>query len=377
MLIHIVTIHYAHNYGAVLQAFSLKSVLEKWGHEVYFINYIPELEKKKYAKKLKNEVGLRQSIKSLRLDRWIIGLINALVAQKEWSARYDKFEKFIQERLLCGYLNGKELDGQAAAQIKTDALICGSDQVWNEIIGGIANPVYYLAFNDSSIKISYAASMGKVYRPKKENMEKIIPWLQKFKAISVREDDLRMMLEKDMGIKNVSVTIDPCLLLKKEDFVSIVSKTIKEDTHYILNYYITEDGLMKDIFKKVSKIGEAPIIEIHWKRQLFSINQNQRNSLTIEDFLWYFLHADLIYTDSFHGVVFAVLFHKPFYAVYKENVRIDNLLKEVGLGYCHITAYNDGHSKRMIDWDLVDERIDLLRQRSLDFLYQALDNTVL
>jgi len=372
MLIHIVTIHYAHNYGAVLQAFSLKSVLEKWGHEVHFINYVPALEKKKYAKKLKNDVGLRHSLKSLRPDKWVMGLFSARAGQREWSARYENFENFIQEKLLCGYLGGKELDARTAAHIKTDILICGSDQVWSEIIGGAGNPVYYLAFNDSAVKISYAASMGTVYKPGEESLMRIVPWLQAFRAVSVREEALRRMLENDLGIQNVSVTVDPCLLLKKKDFAPIISREAKEVKPYVLAYYIVEDGPMKEIFRKKTQMGKAPIIEIHWKRQLFCANQNQRNSLTVGEFLWYFLHADCIYTDSFHGVVFALIFHRPFYAVYQENVRIDNLLSAVGLERRHICAYDDCGFNQEIDWDVIEEKLELLRQKSLQFLEQAI-----
>ena len=39
MKIGILTFHWAHNYGAVLQAYALQEVLKNRGHDVEFVNY--------------------------------------------------------------------------------------------------------------------------------------------------------------------------------------------------------------------------------------------------------------------------------------------------------------------------------------------------
>lgn len=372
MIIHIVTIHYAHNYGAVLQAFSLKKVLENMGHEVYFVNYIPEAEQKKYDKKLRNEIGIRESIKKFRIWRWIKGAIEAKAAQKEWINRYNNFREFIDKYLICGYLNGKQLQLNEIQKLVSDAFICGSDQIWNEKITGICNSIYYLGFNDKAIKIAYAASMGTVYVPEGDTKEKIQNWLNKYKSISVREAQLKNMLEEELNIENVNVVADPCLLLNKEDFVEIIDNKIMEDKPYALTYFISETGLLKNIFKNIQSIDGKDIIEIHWKKQIFQKNKKQKNSLKVEEFLSYILNADVVYTDSFHGVVFSLLFHIPFYAIYNENTRIDDLLENVGLKKRHITSLNEKKNTGGIDWEMVDENIEKLRCKSKKFIADSL-----
>ena len=89
MKIKIITIQYAHNYGAVLQAYSLKSTLTKMGHEVEIINYIPEKERTKYQKKLRNEEGIKSTLLHFKIIKWLKGLLTSIFAQKEWNERYE------------------------------------------------------------------------------------------------------------------------------------------------------------------------------------------------------------------------------------------------------------------------------------------------
>ena len=67
MKINIITLHYAHNYGAVLQAYALKHSLINMGHEANIVNYIPKNDAIKYQKNLKSEMRLRYAIHHLKL----------------------------------------------------------------------------------------------------------------------------------------------------------------------------------------------------------------------------------------------------------------------------------------------------------------------
>jgi len=373
MKINIITIQYAHNYGAVLQAYSLKNVLLKMGHEVEIINYIPEKEKNKYTKKLKNEVGLKYAIRHFKINLWISGFITAIFAQKDWNIRYDNFENFIKQNLISNYMDNKKLSLEEIEKINTDCFICGSDQIWNNKITGKCNPIYYLGFNTSARKISYAASMGNVRKPSDDEKSIIGNWLKEFKAISVREEPFAEMLKEEYNLENVQVVLDPCLLLKAEDFKELINNKKLEEKQYILNYFISESGLLKKLFKKINKFLDKDIIEIHWKKQLFQKNKNQRNSLSVNDFLWYIYNSNVLYTDSFHGVVFSLLFHKNFYAVYEENARIDSLLEKVGLKDRHITILNDKEEDITKEqWEIVDKKLEELRNESINYLKTSL-----
>lgn len=371
MKINIITIQYAHNYGAVLQAYSLKRALKNLGHKVNVVNYIPENEKNKYVKKLRNEVGLKYSLKQRKIWKYFEGLIISKVAQKEWNIRFDNFERFIKSELInnSGLKKYEDLCKET-----TDCWICGSDQIWNKVITGTCNPVYYLDFPQNVNKISYAASMGNVEKPSSEEKETIKKWLNNFDAISVREQSLKDLIEEEYNLNIVKVVADPCMLLKADDFKEMFDSKSLEKEEYILNYFISESGLLKKNFRKINRIDNKDIIEIHWKKQLFQKNKNQRNSLSVSEFLNYIYNAQTIYTDSFHGVLFSLLFHKNFYAVYEKNARIESLLKRVGLQDRHITSI-DKKEKTFITnetWKNVDEKINEFREESINYLKEVL-----
>ena len=182
MNICIITIQYAHNYGAVLQAYSLKTYLENLGHKVVIANYIPEVEQNKYSVKLKNQLGKKQAIKELRLIEWLKNEIDKGHAQPEWEQRYLKFSEFIYDKLT----SQKQVFDVKDLNDDIDVFICGSDQIWNPVIAGENNPFYFLDFKTKAKKISYAASMGNpmaIY-----SKDYINHVLSRFTAISVRED---------------------------------------------------------------------------------------------------------------------------------------------------------------------------------------------
>ena len=102
MKISIITIQYAHNYGAVLQAFSLKKFLEIKGHQVTVVNYVPPREKRKYSLKLKNSLGKKEAITKLKILEWFRNEIDVKRAQPEWEVRYNNFNDFIEKMLTLG-----------------------------------------------------------------------------------------------------------------------------------------------------------------------------------------------------------------------------------------------------------------------------------
>ena len=367
MKINIITIQYAHNYGAVLQAYSLKNYLINLGHEVVIVNYIPEVEQNKYGKKLKNQLGKKQAIREFRIIEWIGNEIDIRRAQPEWEQRHLKFNDFIQEKLTrekqC--FDPKDLD------IDTDVFICGSDQIWNPVIAGKNNPFYFLNFDTRAKKISYAASMGNpkaVYS--KEYITKV---LSSFNAISVREEGLKELLENYYDIKGVFIVSDPCLLLHKDDFLKLIPEKQMEDKPFACVYYINDSGLLNDCFNNREELNDERLIEIRWVRNYRVKNQNQRVTLSVGEFLWYVLNCDVLYTDSFHGIVFSLLFHKKFFAVYNKNERIDSLLSLVGLKALHISSLNEASKDVEIVWENVDKKIDLMRTKSQDFLLKGIE----
>lgn len=367
MKISIITIQYAHNYGAVLQAFSLKKFLEECGHQVTIVNYIPQQEKKKYSLKLKNPLGKKEAITKLKIVEWLRNEIDVKRAQPEWKVRYNHFNEFIETKLTLGKCEITEIEH---LENDIDAFICGSDQIWNPVIVGEENPFFFLDFDTTAKKISYAASMGNPRNCyKKEYIQRVF---SKFNAISVREEQLKELLTNYYGIESINIVCDPCLLLEKKDFVPLIAKNKLENSRYICTYYINDDGLLNDNFKNIVEFDEKQIIEIRWIRNFRVHNQNQKVSLSVSDFLWYIDNCEMLFTDSFHGVIFALLFHKDFWAVYETNSRIDSLLSTAGIEHRHIRNIKEAKHGYSINWEMVDRNIEHYREKSKKFLEQSL-----
>ena len=91
MKIGIVSIHSAHNYGSVLQAYALQESLKKYSDEVDMINYRP------------NYLDCQYSIFSIKVYKRYKGIINKIL-HFVWRLimipgrlkKYNKFEKFIK-----------------------------------------------------------------------------------------------------------------------------------------------------------------------------------------------------------------------------------------------------------------------------------------
>ena len=227
-----------------------------------------------------------------------------------------------------------------------DGYITGSDQVWNaEFTDNQIDPAYTLEFVDKNIPcFSYAASTGGVKSD--DYLLDLLSRVDKFKMISVREKSLADALER-IGGENIYTHIDPVLLLSRDDWDKLTIKPQKTvPSHYILLYYL-EKETKKDILihNIASKLG-LPVIDI-------SSSGITENCKWIYDwnagpgeFLYYIEHADYVVTNSFHAVVFSLIFKTKFIACNRigQESRIKDLLNSIGLEKHLISSNGDWSS---------------------------------
>ena len=169
MKIGLVSIHAAHNYGSVLQAYALQEKLKEYSKKVEIINYRPNYFECQYklcsVKVYKRYKGIKSKILHLG---WRILKI------KQRYIKYKKFEDFISSNynLTKRYRTYNELNKE---KFDHDVFFCGSDQIWNTDITEGFDKTYYLGFVDSNqIKASYAASLGRKTVDSKYKNEYII-----------------------------------------------------------------------------------------------------------------------------------------------------------------------------------------------------------
>ena len=286
--IGILTFHDADNLGAVLQAYALKSVIEnEFGVSAQIINY--------KCKKI-SEVNL------FKKGMGIKGLLKSVPMSVYYKIKHNGFEKFRKERLDC---SGKAFHRHNIKEIQDlyDAFITGSDQVWNPECSD-ADSTYVLDFvSDKFKKYSYAASIGN-YNITKSDSE----WINSIaecNGISVREQSAEKML-KNVGIDNALVHCDPVMLLSNEQWKEIMEKPIIKQK-YILVYLVLPDV---NVMKQANEYAEKHNCKIiNNKRSIEFILHNSP-----DEFLSWIYNADYIFTNSFHGTAFSLIFNKPVFA---------------------------------------------------------------
>lgn len=339
-----ITFHWATNYGAVLQSYALQKVIGLLGYDTEIIDYVP------------TRVSLLQKLQK------IYNFDFSFFKRERKIKTFRKNELNISKKR---YGNNKSLfycDG------RYDAIIAGSDQIWNPSFTltaeGKPTLSYYLNFSNKTKRLSYAASFGTTKLS--DDMKKVIlPELQKFSALSVREKTGRDML----GIENINSTVvlDPTLLLDKSDYEILCQKA--------------EKTLGNKVFCYTLENGECEIDEIYkFVQNEFGDTAINSSVYGIYEWLKNIQSSQFVVTNSFHGTVFAILFHKPFVSVKIKgsgmNDRLYTLLNDIGLSE-HFCENIDDAKKIIFDtinWDKVDAKLAELRQNSIDFLSGALLN---
>lgn len=337
MKVGILTFHDAHNYGAVLQAYALKKYITKLGYETKVINYHHYTIPDGYPKENNEE-------------------------------RWEKFNSFIQE--LIDYDENVYTSEEELEKLDIDFWICGSDQIWNpEITRGI-NKGFFLNFNTKGKKISYATSMGISELPK-EYEEEFKKCINQLNEISVREEELKMYLEK-LTDKSVRKVIDPTFLLEKEEY----SERILENNYgeYVLINELVPDIRLRQVAEKIAKEKNVKIIELNdkLKEEYFC---EQISSASINEYLTLFNNAKAIVTNSFHGTVFSIIFGKEFYTITRQqnrNSRMENILDIVNMSDRLIDKIEELQNVKPQDYIKAYENLDKEINKSKEFLKNVL-----
>lgn len=368
MKVGILTFHNAHNYGAVLQAYALKRKVENMGHNVEIINYCNKCIEEKYVDKLKVKFS-KEDLKHPKSLLWkLIDKSQLNYRQPAWSRQCKEFDDFISKYLLDN--RKKKIKLEDIGKIGYDAIIVGSDQIWESNITGGLDDAYLLNLDFSGRKIAYAASKSGV-NISGEEAKTIGESLRDFSYISVRENTLQNAISGIVD-KPIVNTLDPTLLLEGKEYADIIKKPKKISSKYIFAYFVVEDKELMQYAQTLASEKGYELIELRYYLQKKYRNHNQLADIGPKEFLGYIKNAETIVTNSFHGTVFSILFHKKFYCVYKENVRIENLLQRLNLKDCHINTSKElGQCE--IDYDKVDQELELIREASIDFIEQALD----
>lgn len=312
----ILTINDNQNMGNRLQNYATQQTLKKYGVIVETINNQLGIVGKNVAKqKIKNLIKQISKIGKFERDKKFIDFNKNI----KFSKIYIDIDN-IPENLDMYY----------------DYFITGSDQVWNPNFYRLTQ-IDLLEFANDYKRNSFSASFG-VSSLSDDEKQRVKNALQKFNAISVREEAGKEIIQDVTGRTDVEVLVDPTMLLsaKEWDMVAKKPKKLKFDK-YILNYFLGElSEKRKKEIERVAKENNCKIINILDKNGPFYATGPS-------EFLYLEKHAFLICTDSFHSSVFAILYNRPFLVFEREdsnasmNSRIETLLSKFELKdrYCN------------------------------------------
>ena len=359
------------NYGNVLQRYAVCNLLMGLGAEVESLWFSPQAGFLPYLQShypwMKDSWDWKTLVK-LGIN-WKGATSKLLSGREAWeAARSAVIKSFVDRYIPMRY----DVDFSKVAD-EYDYFVTGSDQVWNPYFADLEK--LFIKFAPREKRIAYAASISCPEIPQ-DKLQMFIDGVNGMKEISVREQAGAELIEKLTGRK-VEVVADPTMLVAAEKWREIARKPswLKGDEEILTTYFLGKRP--DDVINRLADEHGLKVVNILDERVF------EHYAVAPEEWLWLIDNASLMYTDSFHGTVFSILFRRPFVVaerigdgcVNKMTSRIDTLLGKFGLEARRGTK-NNGYmiaNPMSMQYGDVEAVLAKDRQRAEAYLRRALD----
>lgn len=357
------------NFGTYLQAYALQNYISGLGYEVKILDDssiipIPKTLRYRLLHPIKEQIKFLLKPSFRKLDKQDI---RSKGLYKSFRDDYLVIDKYIHPL--------QDLDK------KYDIYVCGSDQIWSPIgFDTDENKDFYFASFSKNRKIAYASSIGVSKIPEKyTNHYKQL--LSSFSSLSSRENNGVNELAHITN-KSVEHVVDPTLLLSKDQWTDLLAKEGNNGLskeRYVLLYLLTYNLSYIQNAIVFAKRNNLELKVIH------SIGVSM-NDLRTEDagpieFMKLIKNASFIFTDSFHGTIFSIIFEKQFITFKRfkdedknsQNSRVYDLLNQLKFG--DRLKGEDSHAREnyeSIDYANVQTTLESFVQSSKNYLVKAL-----
>ena len=268
------------NYGNRLQNYALQESLKRLGLEV-------------------ETIPMKMGKNSIKTDLKYVIKKNI---NKIWGSYTDIVWEEFDRKIIWGTypISGysKEIER------KYEYFIAGSDQIWNPLFD-INSDRELLTFAPEHKRIAYAASIGLNEFPKKYLKHYTEEW-KKFHKISVREIQAADIIQDSIG-KRPTIVLDPTMLLTKNDWEKVMKKP-----HYSKKFFVSYflGGYQEEYDKYIKKYIDTEKYDLIELTDKFG---KVNDKIGPSEFLGLLNDCEGVFTDSFHGTVFSILFEKPFF----------------------------------------------------------------
>ncbi|MCM1218488.1 MAG: polysaccharide pyruvyl transferase family protein [Lachnospiraceae bacterium] len=333
MKIGILTLPLHTNYGGILQAYALQTILERMGHEVKVIDISHKVVLKWYKAPLSYVRRFFSLFTSHPIPIFFEQKLNRERSLAQINTR-PFINRYIHSYCVNYYNNINEKD--------FDAYVVGSDQIWRPVYvknlrkGACIEEAYLQFAREWEVKrIAYAASFGTdEWEYTDDETRNCMQLIKKFDMVSVREAS-GVRLCKEYFEMNAFHVLDPTMLLDKADYVKLFEQAETPKSNGDLLIYVLDETsetttLIKHVSEKYNMIPFRTNVEVENKK----LPIEQRIQLPLDQWLRGFYDAKLVVTDSFHACVFSILFRKPFIVVGNKKrglARFHSLLSMFGL----------------------------------------------
>ncbi len=369
------------NYGSMLQALATVMQLEKLGCDYELIRYTRKLTPDLFARSLSRipeeiHLMIRRRRQAQKLKKYP----DIQEGVRLRNARFEQFSRRHFPKVSRPYDTFFQLQ-KAARQY--GAVLVGSDQLWTP--RGYSTGFFNLLFVPDDIpKIAYATSFGVSRIP--DSKKKIAQtFLSRIEYIGVRETRAAEIIKELTG-RDVPTVADPTLLFSAQDWLNMIPlRQIPPlaGKKYIFCYFLGNNPRHREEAQKLRAETGCQIVFLPHLDEFIPgdlrFGDVQLFDIGPEEFVNLIRNAAYVCTDSFHGSVFSILYHRPFVTFNRfedhdknsRNSRIDTLLAQTGLENRRFCGRLLEQISEPIDTVSVDQKLQELRIRSLSYLTDA------
>lgn len=363
------------NYGSLLQSYALCEVIKSLGYDSEIIWAKGSLSKN-YDFRLKKiictlfKLALHPSLwkKTLALTKYT----RETVIDEE---KIKLFDSFVEENVTRKFYSYGEI--KKAAREKYHKVICGSDQIWCST-SLYVDPLMYLRFAPEDKRIAYAPSFGRDYIPK-YNRRIMRKYINGIPRVSIREEKGRELVYALTG-RDVPVVLDPTLVAGKEKWDELrLSQNPYSDDGYILSYFLDEpDERIQEKIKNLALEKNKKILVLGSMLTHISEEMIIRPSCGPKEFITVVADAEYVATDSYHGMLFSIMYGRQFAAVERYCLGFDQSSRQISvlnmLGIPQRFIKSDQQLPTdSINYETVYEILRVNREKSVEYLKMAIE----
>lgn len=347
-----------YNYGAALHSYAFQKYLNKFGVDSVILDYARCRLGKGYCANKIRKCWLEKDYSSLYYN--LIKLGHVFIKKV-------KFDKFFRHNCI---ITKYKYYPATISELKTiNRFVCETDVTWSKFKHGY-DRAFMCDYNNMKTKPNVAYSIDFGSKLLSENDKKrLLKYSKNFKYISIRNIFKLNYFKEIVQRDDVVITIDPVFLLDVEDYLPIV-KTPKINDEYLLVYNCKENHteMLKQAKYYATKNNLKLIIINCYDKNIIELKDSIPTPYGIEEFLGLIKNCKYFFTNSYHGICFAIIFGIPFAAFSRvgNNEKILTVLELFGLNERFVKS-TDIPSEE-IDYEKVREKWLLLRKEAEKFL---------